>query len=67
MNTVYKAFFPILAPLIAPIIDKSHPMHMTIQRDVIQKLGSTIADIIPIVLQRIGTYQMLFGLFLHMK
>ena len=58
---------PTIAPLIAPIRDNTHPPHITIHRDVIQKFGSTIAEIIPIVLHRIGTYQILFGLCLHMK
>ena len=52
---------PALAPLIAAIRDNAHPPHMNIQRDVIQKVGSIMAEMIPIALQRIGPYHRLFG------
>jgi len=58
---------PTIAPLIAPIRDNSHPLHIIIHRYDIQKVGSMIAEIIPKMLHRIGTYQTLFGLCLHIK
>jgi len=58
---------PTIAPLIAPIKDNTHPLHIKIHRDVIQKVGSMIAEIIPIILHRIAAYQRLFGFCLHIK
>ena len=66
-KSVFKERFPVTAPKTAPDRDKIHPLPMNIHRDVIQKFGSTRADMIPPILQRMGTYHMLFGSFLQMK
>jgi hypothetical protein len=59
---------PFCAPIIEAIIDSTNPPHIGIHIDVLfQKCGSTIAAIIPITLQIMGTYQMLLGFFLTMK
>ena len=61
-------FLPFRAPIIEAIIDSTNPLHIGIHIDVlIQKLGSAMAAIIPIVLQMMGTYQILLGFFLTMK
>ncbi|MCW8995335.1 MAG: hypothetical protein OQK77_05930 [Psychromonas sp.] len=66
-TVLLKDFLPKIAPIMALITDKIHPLHINIHIDVIQKLGSTNAEIIPPTLQSIGTYQTLEGSFLQMK
>ncbi len=58
---------PTIAPLIAPIRDSTHALHIKIHRDVVQKVGSMIAETIHSALHNIGVYQTLFGLCLHIK
>jgi len=58
---------PINEPVTAPANDNTQPLQIKSHNGVIQKLGSTTAEIIPIILQMTGTYQKLDGLFLHIK
>ena len=53
--------FPWCTPKNEAINDNTHPMLIRIHIEEIQKLGSTMAAIIPVKLQMIGTYQILFG------
>ena len=48
-------------------MESTHPPQMNIHNDDIQKLGSSIAENIPTVLQIMGTYQMVLGSCLTMK
>jgi len=50
-----------------PIRDKTHPLHIKIQSEAVQKVGSKNAVNIPPILQSTGTHHTLEGLFLHMK
>ena len=55
------AFCPFRAPIIEKITDNTHPLQTQIHIKEIQKLGSTIAEIMPGKLQMTGTYQILLG------
>ena len=56
---------PNLAPIIETIIDSTQPLQITIQSELIQKFGSMMAEIIPMMLHNTGTYQILFGFCLQ--
>ena len=57
--------FPDLAPKTDVSNDSNQPLQIIIHSEVFQKVGSTIAEIIPIILHNKGTYQILFGFCLH--
>jgi len=58
---------PILAPIMAAIIDKLIPINIMIQKDVVQNDSSNMAGSRFNLLQRIGTYQTLLGSFKQIK
>jgi hypothetical protein len=58
---------PLKYPTIDAITDSTHPPQMNIHSAEIQKLGSTMADQMPIALHRTGTYQIVRGFCLTMK
>jgi len=46
---------PIDAPINEAIIDNAHPPQITIQSEPLQKVGSTMEEIMPIILHNTGT------------
>ena len=59
--------FPIRAATIEAIMHNIHPVQTKIHMEVLQKLGSPMAEKIKIALMINGTYQMLLGFSLTMK